>query len=337
MKILLSSHKFYPNLGGLETVSALLAREFVRLGQEVVVVTQSPGGGGDEAFPYQVVRQPVAWKLMGLVRWADVVFHNNISLRAAWPLLLVRRPWVVAHHIWVPRDKGLRGLKGSVKRALLRGATGVAISDAIARDFSTPCDVIPDPYDEEVFRLLPEIERNGDLVFVGRFVSDKGLPVLLDALTRLAGGGRRPSLTVIGAGREEQAWRGLVRERGLMEQVEFAGVKRGEELAEALNAHRVTVVPSLWNEPFGVVALEGMACGCVAIGSEGGGLKQAIGPAGLTFANGNAAELAAAIELALGDRAVWERCRAAAPAHLALHRPAAIAKRYLDVFEQAAT
>ena len=95
------------------------------------------------------------------------------------------------------------------------------------------------------------------------------------------------------------------------------------------------VVPSIWNEPFGVVALEGLACGCVVIGSEGGGLKQAVGPAGLTFANGDAEGLASALEQVLCDPAVQERFRAAAPAHLALHQPAAVAKRYLEVFEQA--
>ena len=79
-----------------------------------------------------------------------------------------------------------------------------------------------------------------------------------------------------------------------------------------------------------------MACGCVVIGSAGGGLKQAIGPAGLTFANGDVAGLAGALEQALGDPAVVERCRAAAPTHLALHRPAAVARRYLEVFQQAA-
>jgi glycosyltransferase involved in cell wall biosynthesis len=332
----LSSNKFYPNLGGLETVSALLARAFTGLGQDVVVVTETPGGTGSDAFPFEVVRQPSAGKLLALVRWADVVFHNNISLRAAWPLLLVRRPWVVAHHIWVPRGSGLRGLKGALKRTLLRGASGIAISDAIAADFSTPCVVIPDPYNDEVFRTLPDVERNRDLVFVGRFVSAKGLPVLLQSLGRLADSDLRPTLTVIGAGPEERAWRQLVDDMGLSGQVQFAGVKRGAALAEALNAHRVMVVPSLWNEPFGVVALEGMACGCVVIGSEGGGLKQAIGPAGLTVANGDAAGLAAAIEQALGDPAVQERCRAAAPAHLYLHRPTAVANRYLKVFEQAA-
>ncbi len=40
------------------------------------------------------------------------------------------------------------------------------------------------------------------------------------------------------------------------------------------------------------MALEGIACGCVVVGSEGGGLKDAIGPCGDTFRNGDAADLA---------------------------------------------
>ena len=117
--------------------------------------------------------------------------------------------------------------------------------------------------------------------------------------------------------------------------VEFIGVKRGGDLANVLSAHRVMVVPSMWNEPFGIVALEGMACGCVVIGSEGGGLKDAIGPGGLTFPNGDATALAICIEKALFDSPTVQRCRAAAPAHLARHQPRAVARRYLEVMESA--
>ena len=60
---------------------------------------------------------------------------------------------------------------------------------------------------------------------------------------------------------------------GLERQVEFTGVLQGETLVRTLNAHRIMVVPSRTPEPFGVVALEGIACGCVVVGSEGGGLS----------------------------------------------------------------
>jgi hypothetical protein len=35
------------------------------------------------------------------VQWCEVLFHNKINLRTAWPLLVLRRPWVIAHHTWI--------------------------------------------------------------------------------------------------------------------------------------------------------------------------------------------------------------------------------------------
>ena len=51
-------------------------------------------------------------------------------------------------------------------------------------------------------------------------------------------------------------------------------------MVEELNRHEIMVVPSRWNELFGVVALEGMACGCAMLVSDGGGLPDAVGYAG---------------------------------------------------------
>ena len=69
MKILLGSHHFFPSTGGIETVSNLLAREFVALGHEVRVVTQTPGNGD---FPFTVVRRPGPLELWRQVRWCNV-------------------------------------------------------------------------------------------------------------------------------------------------------------------------------------------------------------------------------------------------------------------------
>jgi len=261
-----------------------------------------------------------------------VVFHNNLSLRTAWPLLFVRRPWVVAHHIWLPAGWNLRGAKAAFKRLVLRKVSGIAISRAIAEDFATPCAVIPDPYDDATFHPLPGIERTRDLLFVGRFVSDKGLPDLLHALVRLRGEGVIPGLTVVGSGPEEAAWRRLTDQLGLAGQVRFVGPMRRQKLAEEMNRHRILVVPSRWREPFGIVALEGAACGCVVVGSEGGGLAEAIGPVGLTYPNGDVVALSERLATVLTNDDVLARCCAAAPAHLALHGPADVAARYLEVF-----
>lgn len=333
MNILLVSHFFSPSIGGIESISEMLAREFVLAGHKVKLVTDTHCVDSDEGrFPFPVIRQPTFLQLMRLTLWADIVFHNNICLRMSWPLLFIRRPWVVTHQTWLPKRGGFSGALGRIKRFVLHWATGVAISQAIADDIKTPCLVIHNPYDAEIFRLLPEVRKQKDLVFVGRLVHDKGLATLIAALRILKEQGKQPGLTVIGLGPDEADFLKLSEELGLTEQVEFIGSKKGESLAEAVSQHKVMVAPSLWHEPFGIVALEGMACGCVVVGSERGGLQEAIGPGGLTFPNGDSKALATCIELALYNAGVAACCRAAAPEHLTAHSASAVAHRYLELF-----
>jgi glycosyltransferase involved in cell wall biosynthesis len=172
LKILLSSFSFHPSIGGLEAVSLILAREFVRAGHEVTVITQTPEGTEANGIPFVVIRRPSPRILSRLVENADVVFHSNISLKMAWPLLFIRKPWVVLHHGYIPRS-GLLGIKGAVKRFVLQWAKGIAISEAVAADFDSPSVVIQNPYDAETFHEIPGIKRNKELVFVGRFFSPK--------------------------------------------------------------------------------------------------------------------------------------------------------------------
>ena len=82
MKILISSHAFAPSIGGIETVSALLAEEFVRLGLEVTVVTQTPDESAEQ-FPYRVLRQPSLGKLIGAIQWCDIFWQDKPLPRAS--------------------------------------------------------------------------------------------------------------------------------------------------------------------------------------------------------------------------------------------------------------
>jgi glycosyltransferase involved in cell wall biosynthesis len=139
------------------------------------------------------------------------------------------------------------------------------------------------------------------LIFAGRLVSDKGADLLLEALGLLKTEGIRPSLTLVGSGPEELALRTQAKALSLQDQVHFAGVHCGPDLARLLQQHRILVVPSRWPEPFGIVALEGLACGCSVVASDQGGLPEAAGPCGITFPNGDAEALAQKIKAQLGQ------------------------------------
>ncbi|MFL6197465.1 MAG: glycosyltransferase family 4 protein [Thermoanaerobaculia bacterium] len=335
MRILIYSPAFLPMIGGLELNVANFAERFQRAGHEVVVVTRTPGQGPD-GLPFRVVRRPSPGELLRWARWCDVFHQANVSLRGIWPLLLVRRPWVVSHHSWYTRTEGNVAWQDRIKRWSLRFAAGsIAVSQAVADDLAVPSVVIPNPYRDELFRWLPGVERTEDLVFLGRLVSDKGMDLLLDALALLAAEGLRPRLTVVGEGPEEPRLREQAERLGVAEQVRFAGLVTGPELVELLNRHRILVAPSRYNEPFGIVALEGIACGCVVVGSAGGGLRDAIGPCGETFRNGDAADLARVLGRLLRHPELHDEYRRHCEEHLALHTAERATAAYLRVMEEA--
>lgn len=326
---MLGSHHFFPSTGGIETASNLLAREFVALRHEVRVVTQTEGNGD---FPFAVIRRPGPLELFRQVRWCDLFLQNNISLRTLWPLLFVRRPLFVAHQTWITNPDSSVGWQHHLKRFVLRNATSLAISRAVAEQLPGPSIQVGNPYDDKVFKNVPPDSRTRELIFVGRLVSDKGANLLLEAMALLES---KPRLTIAGDGPERATLEKQTAELELQSRVEFIGSQTSEQLARLLRQHQILVVPSRWREPFGIVALEGIACGCVVVGSAEGGLAEAIGPCGLTFPNGDAQALSNALSRLLEDPAECDYLRQNAAAHLARFTPRHVAGLYLDAMKNA--
>lgn len=335
MKILFSSYAFRPSVGGIETVSELLAEEFVAAGHEVELITETPGDVFGETR-FRVNRCPSVKELVALLQTSDLFFQNNISLRSLLPALLLRKRSIVAHQTWIRNMDGKIGWNGRLKRMLLGRVTNVSISDAIAQNIGVKSVIIPNPYRDKLFRIIADAARDKTLIFVGRLVSDKGVDLLFRALAHLRREELKPDLTIVGSGPELENLSALAGNLNLQDQVTFAGQKTGEELVRLLNRHRVMVIPSLWAEPFGVVALEGIACGCAIIGSEDGGLKEAIGPCGITFENGNARSLADGLKGLLADEGRAKSFRRAGRKHLERFKAREIAREYLQLMEKPA-
>jgi glycosyltransferase involved in cell wall biosynthesis len=270
--------------------------------------------------------------LLRQVRWCDVFLQNNISLRTLWALLFVRRPLFIAHQTWITNPDGTTGGEHRLKRFVLRYAASLAISRAIAEQLPVPSIQIGNPYDDRVFSERPDASRTKELIFVGRLVSDKGADLLLEALALLES---KPRLTIAGDGPERGPLEKESARLQLKAQVEFVGNQTSANLAKLLNQHQILVVPSRWREPFGIVALEGIACGCVVVGSAEGGLPDAIGSCGITFPNNDARALATVLAELLGNPTRLDALRQGAASHLAQFTPRHVAKRYLDVMQSA--
>jgi glycosyltransferase involved in cell wall biosynthesis len=326
--------KFHPSIGGIETLTDVLARNWTAAGHRVTVVTDVADRPGDSRrFPFPIVRNPGPADLLRLVRGSDLVLHQNISLKMFWPLLFLRRPLVAVHHGTYCGDGRRRPWREAVKVWIARHwAHSASVSRAVKERVGCSGPVIPNCYDDAEFYNAGR-PRGKDLIFLGRLVSDKGANVLLDALGKLRQQGMRPTLTIIGDGPERTKLVSQIQELQLEGQVRLAGWQSQKQIASALNEHKILVVPSVWNEPFGIVALEGAACGCVIVGSEGGGLPEAIGPCGVTFPNGDHRRLAAILSKLLANPERLEEFRRAAPAHLVAHRAEDVSAKYLAFFE----
>ena len=336
LKIALLSYAYSPGVGGIETVSQLLATGLAARGHALRVVTHTPAAPGSaNAGDGGIVRRPSAGRLLSVLRWSDVVLQSNVSVGLAWPLVtrIVRRPHVVVNHTPISRTDSQRTWRDWLKLASLHGAHVYSVSQYLRSVTLESSGIMPNPYDVQSFHLPPDAAvgpRAGELLFLGRIVRAKGLDVLIEALHLLARQGFRPRLSIAGEGAERPVIEARVAEVGLQDQITWLGVLRGSRLGQALREHRVVVVPSRPEPPeaLGLVSVEAIACGCVVIASRQGGLPEAVGPCGLLVPPEDPAALAQAIRELLTDEALQARLLEKREAHLAQFHPEAVLTAY---------
>ncbi len=358
MKLCLYSTTFAPSVGGIETTTALLAEWFAQHGCAVTVVTQSPQPGPEPVRPYAVVRQPGPTRLPEIFSTHDLVHANGMSVRAVLAAWCSGAPVVVTHQSYnarLPRSSGetLRMLNEEGPRRLLHAAVGAAAMRLVQRNICISewlrvslrpprARVIGNPVHPrfsvsapgEESRRAARLARGSRFCFVGRLVSDKGCDLLLEALARCARRGRHYAADVYGDGPERERLQGLARKLNLACQVAFHGSAEGEALHRAYQHSLAVVVPSRWQEPLGIVALEAMACGRAVIGSAGGGLGEVLRGAGLVFPNGDAESLSACLERIAEDVPLRERLERRGLERAAQFSLEKIAARYQEVYEE---
>jgi len=338
MKILFLSYKFFPDVGGIEVNSELLANYFHHFGAEVCVVTTSDTDNNhNKKFLYNVIRNPNKIALVKLYLWADTVFENNPVLNLSWPLTFIKKPHCIALNTWVSRIDGSVATRDKIKLQWLKKADAViAVSEKVRELTFKDAIVIGNPYRDDLFVTLNE-DRKKDFVFLGRLVSDKGVDMAIDLLKKLHSDGLfnnyKFSLTIIGDGPEKSKLEKRCSDYNLENHVNFTGTLRGTALVKSLNEHKYLLAPSRWREPFGNIALEGIAAGCLPIVADGGGLPDAIGNAGLVFERNNIDSLYSKVAALLNNPSLEKDLRKRFEEHLYRFRPDFIAKQYYNILK----
>ncbi len=218
-----------------------------------------------------------------------------------------------------------------------RCVAGTAVSEDVAevlraKGFAKPLEVIPHGLDLADYPADPRgggevlaTRARADEVrarfgldppvvgFVGRLLNQKGVDLLVRAVASM--GEPRPSLVIVGDGPERAALEELIAGLGLSSTASVLPGVPHTEMPGLLAAIDVLALPSRtvakWKEQFGRVLIEGMAAGCVVIGSDSGAIPEVIGDAGLLFQENDVESLTAALRRALGEPGLAAALRAA--------------------------
>lgn len=154
--------------------------------------------------------------------------------------------------------------------------------------------------------LEPKKEAETDipmLLYVGRFSHEKGVDMLIDALSTLPDDLRWRAV-LAGDGPERRELERMILAAKLSDRIRITGWQERASLAEEYARADVLVMPSRVPEPFGRSIVEAMHVGVPVIVPRVGGAAWVAGESGVVFENGIASSLATAIEKLLRDSSV---------------------------------
>lgn len=159
--------------------------------------------------------------------------------------------------------------------------------------------VKPPHYSDPPVRV-PWSERCRSILYVGRLSAEKGVNVLIEALSQMPGA---PTCDIVGDGEERRALEATTNRLGMAGRVRFHGLLPPDKAQQAISRAVLLVVPSVWAEGFPLVLREAMALGVPVLASRIGSLKEIVkdGWNGRLFDAGRPDALALALGEILAD------------------------------------
>lgn len=279
---------------------------------------------------------PMSRKILDRTRWfeasATSVSELDKLLKRERPALVVlghlyiqfysyilhlkdlRQPYaVIAHDVEFYRSKSR--INDRVRRGMIiRGADWIAANSrhtkSMVERWGVPKEkviIVHPPLSEQATRLSFPSQRSQPndtftLVTVSRLVHSKGIDTVLHALKILEQNRVNYRYVVAGKGPERASLEKLATDLGLHDKVRFTGYIEEQDKWRLFRSADVYVMPSRFSpdephEGFGIAFLEAAACGIPAIGSNAGGVPDAIlhGKTGLLVEPDSPEELANAL------------------------------------------
>ena len=337
MKIVQWAMPYLPIMGGREVFVHRLASSLAERGHEVTVLAPDFKGATLDSLPseessFRVVRLPLsglfvegravearaATALAASALQAaapDVVHAHNVG-----PDLMVLREAMTRSRVVPPIGVPVHGLpltmdsgRWSIARYAERVVDAVvAVSEATLAEIAMRAPAlgerlvlvrngVPLPVDPPAAQPLMRA-----LLVFGRLSTEKGVACLLVAFSILLASEPEWRLVVAGDGPERAGLERLARHLGISDHVEFTGWLDQASLLERLRECLLVAVPSIWDEPFGLVAAEAHAAARAVLATRTGALPEIVqdGETGWLVPPGDPLALASVLRSVAEDPAI---------------------------------
>jgi glycosyltransferase involved in cell wall biosynthesis len=264
--------------GGIERIVDMLARGLVSRGHQVTLFAHAdsatvghlvPWPGQSSRSPTDTARNAATLARHAYTKRFDLV-HSFSRIAYLTPLL----PLPISKLMTYQRHISLRSVR--LGQTLSRGTLWFsAISRWMMRDAKEigTWRLVFNGVPLEVFHLRPDLRPDAPLVFLGRVEEIKGPHLAIEIA-------RRAKLPLVIAGNvfpEHRAWfQANIAPHVDGQGVVFRGPVNNTEKDELLGGARALLMPILWDEPFGIVMAEAMACGTPVLGLCRGAVPEVV-------------------------------------------------------------
>jgi glycosyltransferase involved in cell wall biosynthesis len=305
MRILLTADPEIPVppklYGGIERIVAGLVDGLRALGHEVALAAHPASTACPSAlFPWPGQRSNSAWdtvlnaRALQQMLWSfqPDVLHSFSRLMYMLPVIRSRLPKIMSYQ----REPSQRT---TTRARRLAGGTlrFTGCSDYICRlgrraggDWTTIYNFV----DIDRYTFTSTVPADSPLVFLSRVESCKGPHVAIAAAKRT---GRR--LIIAGnqhsGPAEAEYWRNHIEPHLGKDGIEYVGPVDDNQKNELLGRAAALLVPVQWDEPFGIVFVEALACGTPVISCPRGALPEILQDGGIGFLESSLDGLVAAI------------------------------------------
>lgn len=267
-----------PLYGGIERIVDALVNEYVAAGHEVTLLANPASNVPCKLIPWTGLRSQNKidtvknmYLLTSLVRKENFDVVHSFSRLAYMALIMPAKiPKVMSYQ----REPSLQQVKKAKKLArqgkLVFTGCSNYISDQLATVAEAYCIYNCAPVEKYTFRA--SVENDAPLIFLGRIEDIKGTHIAIEVA-------KKSNRSLVIAGNIPEGKESYFNDKVkpfLDDKITYVGPVNDDQKNELLGKSIAFLMPILWNEPFGIVMAEAMACGTPVLGFPRGSVPEVV-------------------------------------------------------------